>query len=807
MKNIITLSMIILLFCGSVGSQNVTLPSTSAAVTDNGLSILSNPAWLGYRDHSADLSFYFPYNDSSSSQDLGLLVKLGGLGFAGEFVNNDLAFYNRYTLGAGFPLGEGLYFGFSRNWYRVVDWQGSWNVGMGFRPFNFLSAGAAVNDLNQPDRNGININPSYALAAALRPLGDRFTLSADLLFTKDAARSYGDSLDPVIRLEAMPLDGIRLTGEYRTDSKFFGLGLGLAIDNFGLGNYRNLDKDGKHLNSVAYFEFTSDRHLNLLSPRPHQIVEIVLDDKISETDQGAFPFFWKKGRTLSELCDQIDHYAIDKKVDGLLIKFENAQLGLAQEEQLRRTLENFKAAGKKLIAYSAEYSQKDYYLATVCDEINLMPVGVVDLKGIAAVMGYWKGTLDKLGIGVQVERVRNYKTAMNTFTNEDTPAPEAEMMNWLLDDIYAQICKRIADGRGWTDDQVKEKINGGPYYSKTAISAGIVDSLSYYDKLTGYLKDQHYTLVTEANYWRSPVHEEEWKDIRTPKIAVIYAEGAIVQGRSRRGLLEGEMMGSETIANAIREAREDRTIDGIILRVDSPGGDAIASDEIYREVTLTTTDAKNRKPIYVSMGNVAGSGGYYISCGADSIFAEEGTITGSIGVIAGKFNLAGLHEKIAYHSRSFKRGEHADAYSTARPWTEEESALMQAGIEQVYQDFISRVAKGRRMTTEQVNAVGEGRVWTGNQGKGHGLVDVIGGLDDALDAMAGRLGVSKSEPVELKLYPQPKGIFDTMSGKLFSLKSHALPKGLMEALEPVELASEFYDGEPLMLMLYDLEIK
>ncbi|MCX6639982.1 MAG: signal peptide peptidase SppA [bacterium] len=799
---------VMLLICGSAFGQTMTLPSTSAAVTDNALSVLSNPAWLGFRPHRGEFTLLFPYNDSTASQDFGMLVQLGELGFAGEFVNNDLYFYNRYTLGSGFALGEGLYLGVSHDWYKVVDWDGGWNIGMGYRPFSFLSAGAVIYDLNQPNRGGVSINPSYSFSAAFRPLGHKLTLSGDFLFTKPTGKSYGDSLDPVIRLELMPLDGIKLTGEYRTDSKFFSLGLGLAIDNFAMGNFRNMDKDGKILNSVTTVQFSSDRQLNPFSPRSHQIVEVTLDGKIGESERMRIPFLSKHDeKTLSELCEEIDHYAEDNKVDGLLIRFENPQLGFAQVQQLRRALEKFKAQGKTLIAYSSEYTQRSYYLATVCDEIYLMPVGMVDLKGLAAVMGYWKGTLNKLGIGVQVERVRDYKTAMNSFVYEDTPAPEAEMMNWLLDDLYDQICNKMAEGRNWTLQEVQDKINNGPYYSTTALQNGLVDSLIYYDGIVHDIESKNYDLVSEDAYWRSPVYEEDWPDTRAPKIAVIYAEGAITHGDSRQNLFSGKIMGSQTIVEAIRKAREDASIDGIILRVDSPGGDAIASDEIYREVQRTTSDTKNRKPIYVSMGNVAGSGGYYIACGADTIIAEEGTITGSIGVIAGKFNLAGLHEKIGYTTHPFKRGEHSDAESMSRPWTEEESALMRASIEQVYQDFISRVAQGRHMTKEQIDAVGQGRVWTGTQGLQHGLVDMIGGMDDALNAMRTRLGVSEDAAVELEYYPKPTGLFGALSGKIINIKSSSLPPAIAEALEPVALASEFYTGAPLMLMIYDIDIK
>lgn len=786
-------------------SQGMTLPSNSVAVTDNALSVLSNPAWLGARS-GAEALLLFPYTDSTTSEDMGLLVKLGSLGFAGEFVHNDLEFYNHYTLGQGFALGSGFYAGISHSWWRVVDWQGSWNLGLGYRPLPYLSAGTAAFDLNQPNRDGVDVNPSYSLALALRPLGDRWTLSGDLLLTKDGLHDYGEELDPHVRLEALPLDGIRLLADYYTDSKFFGIGISLALDNLAAGNFQLMDEDGKGRNGVGYLHLTSSRQANLLSPKSHQIVEITLGGKIYES-KPSFLFFEPEGKTLHQLRQEIMRYAEDPRVDGLLITFENPEWGLAQVQQIRRALEEFKATGKMLIAYSESYSQKDYYLATVCDEIYLLPIGTVDLKGLAAVMGYWKGTLDKLGIGVQVARVRDYKTAANTFIYEDTPAAEAEMMNWLLDDIYDQICTTIGDDRGWTIEEVNERIDGGPYNCARALDAGIVDSLAYYDSITEGLEDDDYALVSEQSYWRFPQYKEEWPDVRIPKVAVIYAEGAIISGESGSGLFGNQFMGSETIAKAIRTAREDKSIDAIILRVDSPGGSAIASDVIYRQVRRTVTDKKQRKPIIVSMGNVAGSGGYYIACGADTIIAEEGTITGSIGVLGGKFNLAGLHDKIYYNTHTFKRGEHSDAFSTSRPFTDEEMEMLQTTVEQFYQDFISRVAESRGLTEEEVDRVGEGRVWMGRQAVENKLVDLIGGMDVAFAVTRSSLGVSAGSALNLEFYPKPRGFFAAAAQEVLHINNRPVPKALAEAIEPLSLIAEFYDGEPLMLMPYRIEIK
>jgi len=786
-------------------SPRLTLPTSSIATTDNVLSTISNPAWLGY-PNDAELLFGIPYNDENSSDKSVLMIKLGSLGFSGEFNNNGPAPYNRYTIATGSELGAGFYLGISRSWFKAVDWQGSWNVGLGYRPLPFLSAGAAVFDLNQPDVNNTQLEPTYGLSLALRPFDYRLTVAGDLLFTQDETHDYGEELDPIIRLEAIPAAGIRLTGEYRTDSQFLGLGLALNFDNLTLGNYRQLDDNNNHVSSIGYMHFTSDRFKTILTPKKKKYVEIVLDDPIEETVP-KFLFFRPKGRTLNALRQQIVRYAEDPTVEGLIIRFEGAEMGLAQAQQLRRCLEDFKLTGKHLIAFAEDYDQRDYYIASVCHDVYLMQVGGVNLRGLGAVLGYWKGTLDKLGIGVQVVKVADYKTAANSVLYEGATAAEAEMMNWLLDDIYNQMCSAIAFSRGWEVDELKTKIDQGPYYAQRALDSGLVDDLLYYDEIKDDLENDGYAIVKEQKYWETKEYDEDWPDLRTPKVALIYAEGPIVKGQSSNGFWSEKMMGSNTIAKAIRQAREDKSIDAIILRVDSPGGSALASEVIYREVRKTVIDDKNRKPIIVSMGNVAGSGGYYIACAADTIIAEEGTITGSIGVLGGKFNLQGLYEKIHYNTETFKRGEHADAWRMHRPFTDEEVAMLQEAVEAIYADFVARVAESRPLTAEQVDAIGQGRVWTGKQAVDNKLVDMIGGLDMAFEVTRAMIGVKPGGAMELSLYPKHHSIFEAAQNDLKHITSPGLPDEIVKAIQPLSVMTELYDGEPLMLMPYSIESK
>src|SRR6185295_17037229 len=319
-------------------------------------------------------------------------------------------------------------------------------------------------------------------------------------------------------------------------------------------------------------------------------------------------------------------------------------------------------------------------------------------------VSFFKGTLDKVGIQAQFEGVGKYKNAPNQFTESGFTAPHREQMEALLDNLYGQFVAAIAQGRHRTPEQVQALVDAGPYDGPSALKAGLVDELLYQDQLDGRLKDAN--RLTPTRYVKGT--RGLGLDGR-PKIALVYVVGDIIPGRSQNSPLGGGFAGSDTVAEALKDAREDGSVRAILLRVDSPGGSGTASEVIWREVAL----ARQKKPVVVSMGDLAASGGYYVAMGSDAIVAEPGTITGSIGVFGGKFSLHGLYDKIGISKEILLRGRHADVFSTYQPWSDEERARIRELMESFYRDFVTKVAQGRHKSFDDIHAIAQGRVWTG----------------------------------------------------------------------------------------------
>ena len=405
---------------------------------------------------------------------------------------------------------------------------------------------------------------------------------------------------------------------------------------------------------------------------------------------------------------------------------------------------------RKVIGYMTNCSTGNYLLASVCDRVVLHPSGEVRLVGVRSETSFYKGILDKLGIQANLEHIGKYKSASDIFTREEMSNAHREVQNAILDDLYDQLTQSIADRRSWTRDDVKDLIDQGPFTAKQALVHGIVDQLAYRDELKDIAKDlsgKDCRLIKAHQYLSIVEYGHDW-EVPLPKIAVITAEGMMLTGESFTDPFTGtRTMGSATIARAIRNVRKDSSVKAVVLRIDSGGGLVVAADTIWRELMRL----KDAKPLVVSMGDVAGSGGYYIAAPAEVIVAEPGTITGSIGVISGKYSLKGFYEKIGLHKEIIKRGKHADFYTDYGDYSEEERETIRAQIQEIYDDFIGKVAEGRGMTKEAVDQIGRGRIWTGKQAKEIGLVDELGGLNLALSIARKKAGLARKEVQLIRL--------------------------------------------------------
>lgn len=488
--------------------------------------------------------------------------------------------------------------------------------------------------------------------------------------------------------------------------------------------------------------------------------------------------------SMHEIWMNIQKAKVDSRIKSLVLQIGTLQCDWAKTNEIREAILDFRKTGKKAYVYIEEAPEfdKEYYLATACDRIILHPLGYVGINGIGGYIPFFKRAMDKLGIEAEIEHVEEYKTAYNMFTEDGFTPAHREMMESLYNDLYSHYVKGIAEARGKTEEEIRELIDRGSFQSEEALEAGLVDNLLYWDEFENILKDKGRSLYKITHQQYSKIKPASLGLSRGKKIALLYGIGPIHTGEGAY-----QTMGSSTTARILRRVRKDKSIAAVVFRVDSPGGSAVASDVIWREVYLT----KKEKPIVVSMSDVAGSGGYWISMAADKIVAQPQSLTGSIGVISGKFNMARLYEKLGITSERIAYGKRADIYSTHRSLTPEERAHLKKEILWIYDQFLTKVAEGRNMSKEEVNRIGKGRVWTGSQAKERGLVDELGGLSRAIDLAKELAGIPAEEGVRLLVWPKKISLWEAFMGRWFA----STKTGLHPELDKIFSAFQILEKE------------
>ncbi len=482
-------------------------------------------------------------------------------------------------------------------------------------------------------------------------------------------------------------------------------------------------------------------------------------DEIAPPDVWSSVFFGARGLTMHDLWTDLRRARTDPRIRAVLLRV-GAGLGgdWAKMSEVRDLVAGLRAAGKKVYAYAEEVPEFDrgYYLATACDRIVIHPVGWMGVNGIGGWVPFFKTALDKLGIRAEFEHVAEFKTAYNQFTESGfTPAHREELTS-LYGDLFATYVETASKARGKSPADFRALLDRGIFQGEQAKAAGLVDDVLYMDELRDrYLRDGGDRLrrVRLPDY-----HEAAVPSFRAGgrRVALIYGVGAIVSGES-----VPQVMGGDTVARWIRAARTDDSIAAIVFRVDSPGGSSVASDVIGREVAL----AREAKPVVVSMSDVAGSGGYWIAMAAHKIVAQPQTLTGSIGVLAGKFSLAGLYEKLGITAERLTFGAEADEFTTFRDFTPAERQGLYGQILYTYGQFVDRVAKYRKMPREKVEEVAKGRVWTGRQALERGLVDELGGLTRALEIAKSLAKIPAGEEVRTVVWPRRRSVWQVLTGR------------------------------------------
>ena len=564
-------------------------------------------------------------------------------------------------------------------------------------------------------------------------------------------------------------------------------------------------------------------------PKKVRLAHIAIKGQLPESP-GQMTLFGDLGTDLRKTIARLDKAAQDDRIAGVILEIRSAALARGKLNELSAAIHRVRGSGKKVYAHMESAMGAQYVLATACDEIVMPEAGMILIPGIHAEMGYYKDMLEKIGIEADMLHVGAAKGAAEPFTRRSMSEPVKKNMTALVDDLFDQMITKIASNRGLKIDEVRALVDKGLLLPEEAHEAGLIDRVAYADAFHDSLSEEYDAdkLVYVMNYAKKKIDSDFSGPMgmiklfqailgagagdgsgKGPKIAIVYAVGPIMSGKSQNDPFSGQIMGSDTIVKALHEAADDENVKAIVLRVNSPGGSALASDLIWR-----ATQAID-KPIVASMGDVAGSGGYYISMGADRIVAEPGTITGSIGVVGGKFNMSGLYDKIGITTDVISRGKNSGMFSSTTNFSDSERQVVSKMMHDVYRLFTTKAAEGRKMSLEKLEALAGGQVYTGRDAKRNGLVDQLGTLKDAIQLAKQLAGIDPDEKTILKVLPEPENPFDAIFGidsnaekevRMLGGLRHLMP----ELTEPLQRAVQVQRimRDPVALMMpFWIEIK
>ncbi|NPA79530.1 MAG: signal peptide peptidase SppA [Thermotogae bacterium] len=730
----------------------------SSVATAYGGNYLTNPAALAY-----------------GSRELGLFYTDSLVGGAFSFAGFGLGYLQgpsskSLLLSSGFPLKD-LSLGST---YDVLN--RTFLLGALYRPLRFLSFGLVF------DGEGMAIKGT-SVGLAVRPI-DRLVIYAQTHHTKlslsdgDDGSLFGDLLS--LGAYVYPLPYVGFKGEYALlDGARTGrLSLGLEL------NLSKLKVAG------AYAQGMGKGFGLLLSDRPFtpSVRRGRYEIKVKSYPEDGRVGFLGKGKTFYSFLKQVKEAVESPNVKVIALDMREFALSLPQAEELRNLLKRAKERGKEVLFYSDGYSTKSYYLASV-GKVFMAPEGMMYFPGMKAELTFFKRAFDSLGIDVQEFRMGKYKSAIEPFVRDTMSEANREQLNRLIEVVWGIWLKDVAEARGMDADSLNAlvKENLGLFSARKAVKLGLADSLMYEDQWKALLREKG------GKVRLVKVQRREWKSDRG-KIAVVVAEGGIVSGESSYNPLPvvgGKTLGDRTLVRILSDLRKDESVKAVVLRVNSPGGSALASDNIAREVKLLAED----KVLIVSMGNVAASGGYYISAYADTILVDNTTITGSIGVIGAKFVLRDFYRNKLHLNRDIvKTYPFSDAWSLWREMDSSEVAFFKRHMEETYDRFVSVVSEGRKLPKDSVKAIGGGRVWAGYDAVRIGLADTVGGLLDAIELASRMAGLKEYDVV---LYPKPKSTWQKV-------------REMMGGKSSIKLSPEDYlreDVNILYRMEYDVEIR
>lgn len=705
----------------------------SIATSERSRALYSNPAGLSVHSYP---------EISIRSEDYWVSMSIPFLGFAGgvRFMSDSMEFMTGVS-----PLHFKDKFSLG---YMYSSWDDKYTLGAMLRPHKWVSLGFTT---IFPSSEGYDFN----FGVSIIPAWDRLVLTSDIFVD----RGQGDTRYLISSLTGALeiVEGVKLNigflpedNDFR-NGKIYG-GLEFSLGNLLLGGYyggRDNEVTGEGIVTASVVPYPTLFRGKIRS--------VVIEIEGNYPEVPDIQGFFGREHSFYSLLNLLDYVKERKRIDSVVVYIKGNSLGLAQAEEVRKQLLAI-AKEKFLVVHSDYLGFRDLYLASAADVISLSPPGMIYFPGLYLSKIYIKGTLEKLGIEAEVGSVGKYKSAVETFTREEMSQDDREQVKEFLDDLVEVVIGEISDSRGIDESKIKNLVDSlGCFTPEEAVKEGLIDTVAYFDEIKNLAG-----VKGDGKVWRGKSVPREFLLSDPPKIAVLALEGTIIVGRSSNSpfdipIFAGPTIGSESVKKELERLRKDKSVKAVVLRINSGGGSSVASDLIYREVLRL----KEEKPVVVSMGNMAASGGYYISAPADKILVDKTTLTGSIGVWGTKFVTKGLYDKLGITQDIVKWGEHADAFSGQRPFTHYERKIFEKMLKNIYDQFLESVAAQRELTVEKVDSVGMGRIWSGLTAKEVSLIDEYGGLLDAIKVAGEEAGVRNYKVI---LLPKPLKFLERLMG-------------------------------------------
>jgi protease IV len=617
----------------------------------------------------------------------------------------------------------------------------TWDFGIGFRPARWLSLAASVESFTQPLSRGYTIPRTYALSVSFRPfLNEWLTFGADVRMRETTNLAFWPA--PRFTLDLRPVSFLGFLVSATTTGEVFA-GLSLRSRYVELGGAVGSSRENPVDSSYAFMRVSSVAK-DGFNFGAKTTVQMGLSGALRPRD--AFSLLRMAPPNYGEIPLALHAFAHRSDVQGVRLVLQGFECGFATLSEIREAILYLRKHGKQVVVEMGDADDRDLFVASAADSIVMEPGATLHFDGLKAVLRTFKGTLDKLGVRLEVQASGEYKNSPDAFTKDQPGPQQLEAQNALLDNLNGSLIAAVSEGRKKSVAEIQALIKRGIFTAAQAREVGLIDALAYDPDPKAPPPGSRYDNLTNASAME--VKRHEWSSPH--KIALVHIEGTITSGESFEdpfGIFP--IAGASTIVRALEEARGDDDVKAIVVRINSPGGDILASDFIWQAMRRAQTN----KPLVVSMGDVAASGGYYAALPADVIFAEPETTTGSIGVFTMKLDLSGLYDKLGIKHTVLTRGEHADAMDASRALRPDEEAMYQAHVKELYQSFLSKVAHARHMELSAADAVARGRVWSGKDALDRHLVDKLGGLTDAISEAKHRAGSKELALFEVKTVP------------------------------------------------------